>query len=693
MKAGDYIPTAVLTEELREVVAERRVRAAVFTTFTYDPGFFELNILPALFDQPFSPVDKVRRIQLEDAVRNVDAMAVYYDRSGLTQNAEPAVLDYARIDVRRRTGVFHPKVVLLLVDDPSDDDSANGLVDATESCRGALIVGVLSANLTREGWWENIECAHFEEIKDKDVSGDRCSFRADILDLVLRIRRSTDESVDHRALDQVREFIVSRTNNQRLLNATSRGRYYPRIFCGQKQQAFGDWLRDLKLRRRTWNLEILSPFLDHRDAGALRELVDQLNPRAVRVYFPRNRDGRAAVDASAYESVEEVAEWGDLPTEIVERRTQEVDSELLPRHVHAKVYRLWSREEGEVLIVGSVNSTRAAHSAAQAGNLEAAFLVDVSDSGYPRRWWLNVDVPESLEFPENPGAEEDDCENVLVDLTLRFDWATGRLDYRLSSETNKPVDICDLGARRIFRIEKLQIERWHRCENSDAEKIREHLCTSSIVLARRGKSRWRVLIREENMVHKPSLLQHLTPEEILEFWSLLTPEQRANFLEWRIGRELSIEGLEVISPQRLERISTMFDRFAGIFHAFAALRAFIVAALEEGREKSAEARLAGAHYDSLPGLLEKVVENADKDPEVAYVTLLCAKQLRQVLARSYPAFFRRIRGRTGALDAALLRTGEIRQRMANGSDFVSEAFLDWYEESFLTEVRADTEVT
>ena len=74
------------------------MRSAVFTTFNFDPGFFELQVLPLLFSQSFSQVDKVRLLQLEDALRDVDHLAVYYDRGALSQDAEPARLDYRRVD-------------------------------------------------------------------------------------------------------------------------------------------------------------------------------------------------------------------------------------------------------------------------------------------------------------------------------------------------------------------------------------------------------------------------------------------------------------------------------------------------------------------------------------------------------------------------------------------------------------------
>jgi ABC-type proline/glycine betaine transport system ATPase subunit len=79
---------AVLSQSLAEAIRGRQVRAGVFTTFTFDPGFFELHVLPLLFDEPFSQVDKVRRIQLEDRLSSVD-LAVYYDRSARKGETRP----------------------------------------------------------------------------------------------------------------------------------------------------------------------------------------------------------------------------------------------------------------------------------------------------------------------------------------------------------------------------------------------------------------------------------------------------------------------------------------------------------------------------------------------------------------------------------------------------------------------------
>ena len=83
------IPTAVLSDRLHEAIGGRTVKAAVFLTFVFEPGFFEEEILPLLFDQAFSHHSKLRLIQLEDRLRALGDVAVYYDRNALDTTGTP----------------------------------------------------------------------------------------------------------------------------------------------------------------------------------------------------------------------------------------------------------------------------------------------------------------------------------------------------------------------------------------------------------------------------------------------------------------------------------------------------------------------------------------------------------------------------------------------------------------------------
>ena len=220
------IPQEVLGDKLGEVRAGRRVRAAVFTTFSFDPGFFELHILPLLFDQ-VSQIEKVKRIQLEDLLQSTE-VAVYYDRTALAQNALPAQTNFRRIDVRRHgKGVFHPKLLLMLVEEP-ESEGGNGEPILS------LIVGVFSANLTRAGWWENVETGHFEEVRDLSVEESRIPFRKDLLSIMRRVRDLSPDD-DHSALDQIHAFLRARTHRGQLQVSRHGGLYFTRLFSGQNR--------------------------------------------------------------------------------------------------------------------------------------------------------------------------------------------------------------------------------------------------------------------------------------------------------------------------------------------------------------------------------------------------------------------------------------------------------------------------
>ena len=49
----------ILSDSIQKAINKRKVKAAVFLTFRFDPGFFEEEILPLLFDSSFSHNEKV----------------------------------------------------------------------------------------------------------------------------------------------------------------------------------------------------------------------------------------------------------------------------------------------------------------------------------------------------------------------------------------------------------------------------------------------------------------------------------------------------------------------------------------------------------------------------------------------------------------------------------------------------------
>src|SRR6476469_7644799 len=108
------IPRAVLSDTVRKLLSGRRVTAGVFMTYTFEPQFFEEGVLSLLSDEMVSAEPKLRMLQLEELLRSsIGPIAVYYDRGGLRGDGA-ARLDVRYTPVHVPTGIFHPKVVLLL---------------------------------------------------------------------------------------------------------------------------------------------------------------------------------------------------------------------------------------------------------------------------------------------------------------------------------------------------------------------------------------------------------------------------------------------------------------------------------------------------------------------------------------------------------------------------------------------------
>ena len=676
-------PEAVLSRRLEEAVRGRRLRSAVFTTFNFDPGFFELQVLPLLFSQSFSQADKVRLLQLEDALRNVDHLTVYYDRGALSQDAEPARLDYGRVDVRRRTGVFHPKLAFLLLDEPEEINDADGVYQS-------LVVACLSANLSRAGWWENVECAHIEEIRGRGRESAPVSYRSDLLAILRRIRRCAAPDDDHPALDAVREFLLKRVPRGGYSHAQVRGSWYTRLFGGEGKLDFANWLAELRLGGRDWNLEVISPYFDASEAAPIKKLVEIIEPCETRVYLPRDAEGTVLVTEDAYGAAAELdgVRWAELPEEVTLRSSGVSGERLAPRRVHAKVYRLWLPDGGDLVIVGSVNCTSAAHRHGGAGNLEAAFLVDASDLNLPRRWWLRpVDRDEGHRFAETAPDEADGLDHQAFGVSIRYHWGKNKLEVRLEPEMALPIDVTDISGRHLFTIEDGAVEQWRPCGKREANAVRASLPSSSFVVIRRDDASWRVLVREEGMAHRPSTLCEMSPDEIIEYWSLLSAEERADFIELHATLGENIEGIPVADlDNKLGSGDTLFDCFAGVFHAFGCLRRNIEEALDDERCSDAEMRLLGAKYDSLPELLRKLLEREDADPVLDYVTFLTAKQLRDSLRKHAPQFFRDRKSLLRKLDRLIAKGIERRVRVFRSDDPRARAFLEWFEPVFLKDL-------
>jgi hypothetical protein len=276
---------------------------------------------------------------------------------------------------------------------------------------------------------------------------------------------------------------------------------------------------------------------------------------------------------------------------------------------------------------------------------------------------------------------------VGLALTIRYRWDSGTAEAYWDGAERSPVLSIEANGSRLFSLSPLKPREWTALDSDEAASLRRVLETTSFltVLATEEEPAT-ILVQEEGMAHKPSILLNLTVADILRCWASLTPEQRAILLEERY-QELAgmASALMPHVPLAGLDVPSIFDAFAGIFHAFGCLERSVSKALAEGREKEAVYLLFGRKYDSLPQLLKRVVdEEKDMDHVRRYVILLCARQIVDRVRAEATADFRNAhRQEFRDLDARIEKVREVREALAFGSPAEREQFLEWFEAWFL----------
>jgi hypothetical protein len=673
------IPRSVLSEHFQERMEGRRLVAAVFLTYQFDPAFFEQEILPVLLDIPLSHAAPIRVVQLQDAILTSGTqIAVYYDAGGLVQGDGSAKLDVRRIPVRigRGSFVFHPKNILLLTEDMEPD--ASGERPPT------LLCAALSANLTRSGWWENVEVCHVEEI----IAGQKSRLKEPLLWFLNSIRGWAKTELEHTALRQIQGFL--RGTEQRSVHSAA-GRLYPHFYTGK--ESLVDFLDDAAgSSLRGAYLEIISPYFDDAtECKPLQQLIKRFRPREVRVFLPRGNAGEAMCGQAFFESIQAMQGvcWGHLSGDWL-RFGRSEDSGA--RFVHAKVYRFFTpKPKREICFVGSANLTTAAHRAR--GNIESGFLVECEPARRPEFWLIPDEQPVVEYRPSSDG--EDTATAAGTRLSLRFHWDRHVAEAFWDGSNESPELRLLIRGVALGTIGPLLPREWMPLGAEFADRLEPLLMeTSFIDVQGEGTQPGVLLVQEEGMSHKPSLLFQLSAGDILRYWSLLTPEQRSAFIEPRVpAAGLGDQGTDTfVLPPVVPEHDSLFDRFAGFFHAFGSLETSLRNALnaESPRETEAVYRLFGKKYDSLGSLLDCVLDGTGVGDDVnQYVIVLCAQQLCREISRSFPEFWRAHRSDVRELERRLTAgTATIRQRLITRNPAEMSEFLDWFDPWFLKRAKA-----
>jgi hypothetical protein len=669
--------SAVISDELSSYLTNSVVKAALFTTYTFDPEFFELEVIPLLLpgNRAFSSDSRVKQFQVREALRESQiSLDVFYDlpmyrREG---SCSPS-MEYQFHGVHRGNNAFHAKLALILVHDN----------DYGQDC---LMVAAGSNNLSRSGWWSNIECLHWEMVWPKTSS--RRFLDQLIADVNwLRDERRLDSTRQVSALDQIATYLQTCTGAADAADVS----YYG-LTDVTRQGSFQGFLRRESQRRWDYDnltLEIISPFFANDVNNVEHEFFFKLGVRNIHLLLPQDNDENALCHQRYFDHINEQdgiawAKWADGTSTQLKLKGQ------VFRPLHAKVYHFYNGKESWGF-VGSVNFTHKA----MRDNVEAGFLVKFDS---PTPLLTPIRRPGSIEKFEVPmellpGLAEDEEQKALPRIDLAYDWTEQLLTGITDSHMSYTVSILTPEGRAA--VHDWPITGTQRAFEGDITELEKLLRNGSLVKvsgfnSRSGESfpAHTVMLMQTGWSHKPLELPDLTAAEILAIYASLTPEQRARSVDAHLIRKLILAGEAGDMTLPIDDLGAdqFFSEYAEIFNAFRHLRKRLDIAQENDNQAIVDYYLTGTGMDSLPTLIDQVTapENATS-AVTAYLVVLCAREIYQDSAFRKR---RRVKGLLAQLRKqirALKSSDSI--KLENNTAAGRRTFFDWFEKQFFRVYR------
>lgn len=682
-----------ISDEFRAQIGEHeRVVAAVFTTYRFEPDFFEQEIIPLMLDQSleFSSDQRIKSIQVRETLSESGLpLEVFYDLDLFRQQGtvSPA-MEYLHHGIRGERSAFHAKLILLLVEDAETNEQT-------------LCVGAGSANLTIAGWWENVECQHWEWVSSGDVSLRFLNqLREDVAWLAARRKCAIDSS--NHGLPRISTFLdkCKASHGAATISwwgLSSLAEQKPSSKTVRKPSAFVKFLRDEKNKQspnfKNWDLEIISPyFAESPDFDEHKFFFTHLSVGSIRLYLPINDQDEALCRQDYYERIANTdgVEWATWAPGM--RKGLGLQG-TVNRTTHAKIYHFYNGKQSWVFI-GSVNFTYRAMN----DNQEAGFFTQLPVQttlleplkSAPEKW-----CPED----ELPGVEVDKDRLAQPDLILEYDWKLRTLSVALDGDKSGPaLEVNILSPEGEIVVANVPVKKDCNPVECEPEAIEALLKTSGFmhISGKRISDSeafpdFMVMVQQTNWTHKPLNLPNLSPQEIMQIYAGLSQNRRNQIIELlklRQLREMGLLGESAGSAEHEDRGRQFFAEYAELFHAFRNLRKRLNQALGEGRMEVVDYYLSGRGMDSLPTLLESLLDEASKlDRVTVYLALLCLLQIYD--QPEYETRYRVKEYRTQCWDKLmeLEASGELTLINEDGDPARGARFFAWYREQFLREYR------
>ena len=399
--------TGILIEELKERMAGKKVKAALFYSFNFDARFFENYILTQFLpDVSFSNNEIQNAILWKKYQNELPPITVFCDFHAKGTTGPSLAYNVVPIDMpinnSGRKPCFHPKQSYILLEDSS------------------LIVIGGSNNITQSGWCYNIEGVnvfHFTPHANENIRYFPRTLKDRFKHLCRNVRRDVLTKEHITESEQVIESFFSSikyTEEAEILffNSGEEIRTYQEK--KERLRSFDVFIDRIKQKYNNGEpfvkAEVISPYystgLNH-----FNTLSGVLGTDKIKFSVPFENTDYVALDEGNYRDIKERYGWGRCS----------FDNGKAFRFNHSKVYRLLGNQT-MVSIVGSVNCTDAAfRGVADGGNYETA-IAYIDDAA---KWVNQLEKVDDGSFTFTEAKEEEGYEDNRIDaFTLEFtlDW-------------------------------------------------------------------------------------------------------------------------------------------------------------------------------------------------------------------------------------------------------------------------------
>lgn len=353
----------VLAEHLKEAINGRKVTAAVFHTFTFDPDFFENYLLPLFLpDVPFGDNAIQNTILWKKFQHDLPPVTVYCDFHAKAQKGIHLNYIVRPIDVpKHKDGkpCYHPKHSFILLED------------------WELIVITGSNNLTEAGWCSNLEGVNFFTFKNK------VNFPREFKDAFKFFSREVRSKFFGEGFQDAETYSIAENVIDSFFRSTgytedvSTMYFDTRVKGGSYLQDFTSFIAYVKSKRNDdmpfEKVEVISPYFP-KGISLFEELKTVTQCDDISISIPFENTDFVGMEASLFQEAKALGiQW---------KAIKEMNTTKGFRTNHAKVYQFVGKDK-VFTVVGSINFTNMAwKGVAKGGNYESAILYEKSKNSY-----------------------------------------------------------------------------------------------------------------------------------------------------------------------------------------------------------------------------------------------------------------------------------------------------------------------